>query len=115
MIPRNHSEFEPLDTQDSPVRELQRGLEAALADVGRATAALSGAEARAEEAAADAAASKQELADALAVAGALDRRLETASAAAEVLLRACRAMRTPKRTYNPRQIEEAQRYPDTLF
>ena len=67
------------------MQDLQIRLEAALADVGRATAALAGAEARAEEAAEDAAAARQDLAVAHAEGGAAERRLASVTAAAEVL------------------------------
>ena len=75
----------PCHAQGPAPLDLQRRLEAALADVGRATAALAGAEARAEEAAADTAAVKHDLAAALAEAGAADRRLASVAAAAEAI------------------------------
>ncbi len=66
------------------MRDLQHRLEAALTDVGRATTALAGAEARAEEAAEESAAAKQDLCVALAEGGAAERRLASVAAAAEV-------------------------------
>ena len=71
--------------QDAALQALQHQLRAALADVGRATAALAGAEARAEEAAEDAAAAKQDLAIGLAEGSTAERRLASLAAAAEVL------------------------------
>jgi len=70
--------------QNAAMRHLQHRLEAALADVGRATAALAGAEARVEEAADDAAAARQDLTVALAEGSAAERRLASVAAAAEV-------------------------------
>ncbi len=69
------------------MRELRHRLDAALTDVGRATAALADAEARAGEAQAEVDAARQELVAARAEAGAFQRRLASTKAAVEVIHR----------------------------
>ena len=67
------------------MRELHVRLDAALTDVGRATAALADTEARAGEARAEADAARQEVVAARAEAKAVQRHLASSKAAAEVL------------------------------
>ena len=72
--------------QETALRELRQRLDAALTDVSRATAVLADAECRASEAQAAADAARHETAAARAEAGALQRRLVSTDAAAEVLM-----------------------------
>ena len=88
---RGRQRVRPSHAQAAALRDLHHRLEAALADVGRATAALAGAEARAEEAANDAAASRQDLGVAIAEGAAAERRLASVTTAAEVKFCAWRA------------------------